>query len=428
MTAEGVRKLAWLACTLAALPRTPDTEIDWIAYMQEVRGFLQGERDYLQMRGDTGPLVYPAVFVYVYAWLHELTGGGEDIRLAQWLFGGVYLATTALVLFIYAKARVTPPWVAIFLVASRRVHSIFVLRLFNDGLAMLLLYAAIALYISRAKLAGCFIFSLAVGMKMNILLFAPGLLVLMLRGSGVVGTAVELAVCAGVQLVTGAPFLLTYPVSYLTKAFELSRVFTYKWTVNWRFLPEEVFVSKPLALALLAGHLLCLGLLLWRWGRHRPVSVQGGSGRQAREVKSSGGAAGSLQLAAGAAEHRDAAGYQVLVLFMSNFIGVAFARTLHYQFYSWYWHALPMLAFLVLGGVGVWRHQTAVAASTWSRHGVLCLGMLLLIGCIELAFNVFPATWWSSALLQAAHAVLLLGLFSLRPEDFDQSVDAKKAN
>lgn len=34
-----------------------DTEIDWIAYMQEVQAYLQGERDYTKIRGDTGPIV-----------------------------------------------------------------------------------------------------------------------------------------------------------------------------------------------------------------------------------------------------------------------------------------------------------------------------------------------------------------------------------
>ena len=34
------------------------TEIDWKAYMQEVEGpLLHSEWDYLQLRGDTGPLV-----------------------------------------------------------------------------------------------------------------------------------------------------------------------------------------------------------------------------------------------------------------------------------------------------------------------------------------------------------------------------------
>lgn len=44
-----------------------DTEIDWVAYMQEVEGFLDGERNYRNLRGDTGPLVYPAGFIYVYS-------------------------------------------------------------------------------------------------------------------------------------------------------------------------------------------------------------------------------------------------------------------------------------------------------------------------------------------------------------------------
>jgi alpha-1,3-mannosyltransferase len=36
------------------------------------------------------------------------------------------------------------------------------------------------------------------------------------------------------------PFLALHPVSYLSKAFELGRVFEFKWTVNWAFLPPEV--------------------------------------------------------------------------------------------------------------------------------------------------------------------------------------------
>lgn len=49
--------------------------------MEQVSLFKAGERDYLQIRGDTGPLVYPAGFVYVYSFLHTVTNGGENIRL-----------------------------------------------------------------------------------------------------------------------------------------------------------------------------------------------------------------------------------------------------------------------------------------------------------------------------------------------------------
>ena len=36
---------------------TPDTKIDWPAYMQQVDMFLAGERDYSKIEGETGPLV-----------------------------------------------------------------------------------------------------------------------------------------------------------------------------------------------------------------------------------------------------------------------------------------------------------------------------------------------------------------------------------
>lgn len=91
------------------IKRVPYTEIDWIAYMQEVEGWVvEGSTDYRTLKGDTGPLVYPAGFLYVYRALRWLTGGGrgaDGIRLAQWVFLGVYLATEAVVLAIYERAR-----------------------------------------------------------------------------------------------------------------------------------------------------------------------------------------------------------------------------------------------------------------------------------------------------------------------------------
>lgn len=47
--------------------------------MQEVKGFLDGERNYSNLKGDTGPLVYPAGFVYVFSFLRWLTDEGTNI-------------------------------------------------------------------------------------------------------------------------------------------------------------------------------------------------------------------------------------------------------------------------------------------------------------------------------------------------------------
>jgi alpha-1,3-mannosyltransferase len=42
-------------------------------------------------------------------------------------------------------------------------------------------------------------------------------------------------------------------------------VFTYKWTVNFKFLPEEVFVSKPLSLLLLGLTVLGIVAFAAKW-------------------------------------------------------------------------------------------------------------------------------------------------------------------
>lgn len=47
-------------------------------------GFLGGERDYGNLKGDTGPLVYPAGFLYVYSAIQFVTGG--EVYLAQVYF------------------------------------------------------------------------------------------------------------------------------------------------------------------------------------------------------------------------------------------------------------------------------------------------------------------------------------------------------
>ena len=41
----------------------------------------KGERNYENLKGDTGPLVYPAGFVYIFAGLKWLTGG--EVAAAQ---------------------------------------------------------------------------------------------------------------------------------------------------------------------------------------------------------------------------------------------------------------------------------------------------------------------------------------------------------
>jgi alpha-1,3-mannosyltransferase len=222
------------------------TEIDWVAYMEEVEGWwVDGICDYRQLRGGTGPLVYPAGFLYTFAVLRYITELGTNVLRAQYIFGAFYLVQLLLVLKVFTnvlRCR-SRDWKSVWswriamalLCLSKRIHSIFVLRLFNDGLAMLFLYLSVYLFAKNTWKWGCLWFSMAVSIKMNVLLFAPGLLLLLLQTHATyVGTLLCLSICASVQLLLGAPFLLSYPESYLRKAFEIDRVFFYKWTVNWK--------------------------------------------------------------------------------------------------------------------------------------------------------------------------------------------------
>ena len=408
-----------LLCSLV-IWKVPYTEIDWKAYMQEVEGFLSGERNYELIRGDTGPLVYPAGFLYIFSALRWVTDSGSNIALGQWIFAGLYIANLAIVLCIYHSVwkaaeehkvkvpywkRLTrydddvasgvPPWVWAALVLSKRVHSLFVLRMFNDCVAVFLGLLALLSFTRGRYRGGCLVYSVAVAVKMNMLLWAPGVLLVLLLANGVRETLVCLTLCAGTQVLLGLPFLSTYPVQYLSKAFELGRVFMYEWTVNFKFLSEETFTSASLSVALLGCTLLAFAAFAHKWLRAQREVLLRAHGKQ---LDGGDGDEEAPLLIRWCAGRQLQSPFIVVTIFTSNFIGVAFARTLHYQFYSWYFHSLPLLLWHCRLGAGA-----GAGAAVLMRLGVMA--------AIEVCFNVFPATPVSSLLLQLCHALLLVALF-----------------
>ncbi|KZZ88241.1 Glycosyltransferase, ALG3 [Ascosphaera apis ARSEF 7405] len=174
--------------------------------MQQVSLFLTGERDYLLLKGDTGPLVYPAAHVYIYSLLHRITDNGFDINYAQWLFAGIYLTTLCLVMICYCRAG-APPYLLPLLVLSKRLHSIFLLRLFNDGVATLFFWAALVMLQRRCWVPAVALWSVGVGVKMTLLLVAPGLGMVLLLNTGLV-KSVSLGVTA-ILIQVGAIYQLS---------------------------------------------------------------------------------------------------------------------------------------------------------------------------------------------------------------------------
>lgn len=74
--------------------------------MEQVEQYDNGERDYTQIKGGTGPLVYPAAHVYIYWALYHITDKGTNILLAQRIFGVLYLGTLSIVMACYRRAKV----------------------------------------------------------------------------------------------------------------------------------------------------------------------------------------------------------------------------------------------------------------------------------------------------------------------------------
>lgn len=249
--------------------------------------------------------------------------------------------------------------------ASYRIHSIYVLRLFNDPIAVLFAYMSFYALLKKKYTTSAFLFSLAVSIKMNILLFAPAYALIYYENLGLLRSIRYASIALATQILLASPFLFRDPYAYLKGAFNFSRVFLHQWTINWRFIDEATFTSSSFFKLLLVGHLIVLFLIFWsRWLNAFLM------GRNTFSVK------------------RDD---PILTLFIANLIGVAFSRSLHYQFYIWYYHSLPMI---------LWATNYSVVVK------------ILILGCIEYSWNGYPSTNFSSLLLHASHIAIIFGLFA----------------
>ena len=259
----GILLLGELIAGIAIINYRGYTEIDWKAYMQEVEGFLKGDWNYYNLKGDTGPLVYPAGFVYIYSLLYYVCDYGKNILLAQYIFLGIYLVNLYTVLSIYKKIkRSTGPLAMILCCLSYRVHSIFLLRLFNDPIAMTFMHVCVKRCSENRWSAAILWFNLALSVKMNILLYLPGLLLLINWSMNYRKTIVSVVYTVVFQAAIATPFLYQNYSAYLNRAFDFGRQFEMKWSVNWQFLPLQVFESRLFHLSLLCLHLtLLLGFL-----------------------------------------------------------------------------------------------------------------------------------------------------------------------
>ncbi|KAL5341562.1 glycosyltransferase [Aspergillus crustosus] len=378
-----------LLCALI-IWNVPYTEIDWTTYMQQIRLYLSGERDYTRIEGSTGPLVYPAAHVYSYSLLYHITDEGRDIVFGQIIFAFIYLITLTVVMACYRRVR-APPYLFPLLVLSRRLHSVYMLRMFNDGVAALAMWASIWLFMDRKWTPAVIIWSLGLGIKMTLILLVPAVVVVLALSLGI-GSCIGLASLAfAIQVTLAIPFLQTNPSGYCERAFEFGRQFMFKWTVNWRFVPEEIFLSREFWWSLITLHLLILvafgvtsflkpsGTTLPNFvgnfltGRHEGVTLQ--------------------------------PSFIMAVLLTSLSIGLLCARSIHYQFFAYLSWATPFL---------LWRA---------GYHPVIIYALWILQ---EWSWNVYPSTNLSSTIVVLLLSAQVFGVLANRNTAFPTSTPTLK--
>ena len=178
------------------------------------------------------------------------------------------------------------------------------------------------------------------------------------------------------------PFLRKNARAYFFQAFDLRRQFLYEWTVNWRFLSEETFLSRNFAVGLMVAHATLLILFLTtRW-----LKPMGNSLRVAFRYLIEAPPEDTRKLF----ESRLTPDFILTTILTANTIGMLCARTLHPQFFSWIAWATPYL---------LWRSKL---------HPVLVY--FLWLGQ-ELAWNQFPSTDLSSKIVVGVLAVAVLQIW-----------------
>lgn len=68
------------------------------------------------------------------------------MALSQQIYALLYLSSQFLTIALYALAGGVPNWALLLLPLSKRLHSIYVLRMFNDCWAIPLLLASVYMY------------------------------------------------------------------------------------------------------------------------------------------------------------------------------------------------------------------------------------------------------------------------------------------
>ena len=224
--------------------------------------------------------------MWIYSALYEVTSKGKDIFSAQVIFTVVYLTTLAVTLSLYRTAKVTNDYMKM-LTSGPSVHSSSFMSF--KTIAQHLYTSAFQRLLDTTLLDVNMLVDSKTTMDCNGSSLRPRIRGQNERSSlpsgdsnqhytgswawtdnrfhryGRTDTGQFILWGCWQQALLAFPFT-QYAKNYVLKAFDLGRAFLWKWTVNWRFVDEKIFLSREFAWSLLLGHAFTLSLfILTRW-------------------------------------------------------------------------------------------------------------------------------------------------------------------
>lgn len=420
------------------------TNIDYKAYMEQIRSVTRDNNyQYDTIRGDTGPLVYPAGHYWIFKFLRDLTinwkdndnaYGVERISEGQEVFRVLYLVTLVLSFLICLASGSVYPALTGLLACSYRLHSIYVLRLFNDCFTTFLVLLSILMLVAIKLISDViidegkrnnleeefitddasnfsllisfgvmFLYSAAVSVKMNALLYLPAVLIVLcwLNYSGKMFFLRIISLVAfGIaeQFLIGLPFIQQDMKAYFSTAMNFKRKFMYIWSINWQFIEEDVFNSDMFATSLLILHVMTLYIFIdKKW--ISPIKKANGNNKGTislvlQMIKDKIKGEKVITMPELTLEH------MIYILTTCNYMGCLFARSLHYQFLSWYHWSIPVMLSYGL--------KTKNAKDTTKIKVIKVVLGFVWYGLHEFCWNVYMPKWWSSLLLTGLNTLLLV--------------------
>ena len=309
---------------------------DWPAHLHHLDNFRAGVRHYDSFMHYHGPNTYPAGFMVLYTGLDAVANASAQVYQLLWAsmeMGNFWILRSL------CLALELPPALALFAVASNRLHLYNVRVLINDFPTMVLLHGSLLLAAKRRPFWSALIFALSFSTKMNVIAYLPSLVWLVWLEFGMLTVLLACVIFVSVNVCLAWPFVQSSAAAYLRGAFDLSRTLLWEKTRNFKWVGRMQYESREWHMFLLLALLLSLLWLSgWVW-RHRQ--------RPLRDPHS-----------------------RALVLFSSSFFFILWARGLYTPFLSWYFYVFPLLTWssgLSLLHIAIYWLGTEILFRVWGH-------------------------------------------------------------